>query len=177
MCGRPFRSKRNFESGCPWSGADMCAAFDAAHTPPARMGVRGSPQARNELCNRAVLPAGAGSRARLGGDASGSLCSGSTTPGAHSAVQPGPSGRDPARLPAELLAHLQPAGRPPACFLDEPLANRYFTTLAKVPRQTRGRRPLPGSFIKSDQLSLGTNFHWWPILTPPPRAMVQPQFV
>src|SRR3954451_15193743 len=26
----------------PWSGADMCAAFDAAHTPQARMGVRGS---------------------------------------------------------------------------------------------------------------------------------------
>src|SRR4051812_19711645 len=45
MCGRPFRSKRNLQERCgPWSGADMCAAFDAAqaHTPQARMGVRGS---------------------------------------------------------------------------------------------------------------------------------------
>jgi len=43
MCGRPFRSKRNLQERCgTWSGADMCAAFDAAHTPQARMGVRGS---------------------------------------------------------------------------------------------------------------------------------------
>src|SRR5215217_9230456 len=45
MCGRPFRSKRNLQERCgPWSGADMCAAFDAAqaHTPQARMGVRRS---------------------------------------------------------------------------------------------------------------------------------------
>src|SRR3954469_4481792 len=43
MCGRPLRSKRNLQERCgPWSGADMCAAFDAAHTPQARMGVRGS---------------------------------------------------------------------------------------------------------------------------------------
>src|SRR4051812_22259868 len=43
MCGRPLRSKRNLREQCsPWSGADMCAAFDAAHTPQARMGVRGS---------------------------------------------------------------------------------------------------------------------------------------
>src|SRR3954447_13411110 len=43
MCGRPLRSKRNLEERCgPWSGADMCAAFDAAHTPQARMGVRRS---------------------------------------------------------------------------------------------------------------------------------------
>ena len=35
--------KRNLQERCgPWSGADMCAAFDAAHTPQARMGVRGS---------------------------------------------------------------------------------------------------------------------------------------
>src|SRR4051794_32332872 len=38
MCGRPLRSKRNLQERCgPWSGADMCAAFDAAHTPQARM--------------------------------------------------------------------------------------------------------------------------------------------
>src|SRR3982750_4252720 len=43
MCGRPLRSKRNLQERCgPWSGADMCAAFDAAHMPQARMGVRGS---------------------------------------------------------------------------------------------------------------------------------------
>src|SRR4051812_14703993 len=43
MCGRPLRSKRNLQERCgPWSGADMCAAFDAAHTPRAQMGVRGS---------------------------------------------------------------------------------------------------------------------------------------
>src|SRR3954470_20916648 len=45
MCGRPLRSKRNLqERRGPWWGADMCAAFDAAqaHTPQARMGVRGS---------------------------------------------------------------------------------------------------------------------------------------
>src|SRR3954451_23890263 len=43
MCGRPLRSKRNLRERCgTWSGADMCAAFDAAHTPQARMGVRGS---------------------------------------------------------------------------------------------------------------------------------------
>src|SRR3954468_21707961 len=43
MCGRPFGSKRNLQERCgTWSGADMCAAFDAAqaqaHTPQARMG-------------------------------------------------------------------------------------------------------------------------------------------
>jgi len=43
MCGRPLRSKRNLQERCgPWSGADMCAAFDAARTPQARMGVRRS---------------------------------------------------------------------------------------------------------------------------------------
>src|SRR3954447_13083490 len=43
MCGRPLRSKRNLQERCgPWSGADMCAAFDAAHTPRAQMGVCGS---------------------------------------------------------------------------------------------------------------------------------------
>src|SRR4051794_19744139 len=42
MCGRPLRSKRNLERCGTWSGADMCAAFDAAHTPRAQMGVRGS---------------------------------------------------------------------------------------------------------------------------------------
>src|SRR5436190_15855020 len=43
MCGRPLRSKRNLQERCgTWSGADMCAAFDAAHTPRAQMGVRRS---------------------------------------------------------------------------------------------------------------------------------------
>src|SRR3954470_13052951 len=43
MCGRPLRSKRNLQERCgPWSGADMYAAFDAAHTPRAQMGVRRS---------------------------------------------------------------------------------------------------------------------------------------
>src|SRR5438128_2236765 len=43
MCGRPLRSKRNLRERCgPWSGADMCAAFDAAHMPQAQMGVRRS---------------------------------------------------------------------------------------------------------------------------------------
>src|SRR5215210_1963845 len=43
MCGRPFRSKRNLRERCgTWSGADMCAASAAAHTPRAQMGVRRS---------------------------------------------------------------------------------------------------------------------------------------
>src|SRR3954454_22574630 len=44
MCGRPLRSKRNLQERCgTWSGADMCAAFDAARVMPrAQMGVRGS---------------------------------------------------------------------------------------------------------------------------------------
>src|SRR3954451_11380046 len=43
MCGRPLRCKRNLRERCgTWSGADMCAAFDAAHTPQAQMGVRRS---------------------------------------------------------------------------------------------------------------------------------------
>jgi hypothetical protein len=38
-----LRSKRNLQERCgTWSGADMCAAFDAAHTPRAQMGVRRS---------------------------------------------------------------------------------------------------------------------------------------
>src|SRR4051812_21561689 len=43
MCGRPLWRKKNFRDWCSArSGADMCAALDAAHTPQARMGVRGS---------------------------------------------------------------------------------------------------------------------------------------
>src|SRR3954462_6020246 len=44
LCGRPFGSKRNLqERSGPWSGADMCAAFDAARSMPrAQMGVRRS---------------------------------------------------------------------------------------------------------------------------------------
>jgi hypothetical protein len=42
MCERPLWRKKNFLDWCSArSGADMCAAFDAAHTPQARMGVRG----------------------------------------------------------------------------------------------------------------------------------------
>ena len=42
--------------------------------------------------------------------------------------------------------------------LDEPLANQYFATLADLERTVADRcRGLDG-----DQLSLGTNFHWWP---------------
>ena len=42
--------------------------------------------------------------------------------------------------------------------LDEPLANQYFATLADLERAVADRcRVLDG-----DQLSLGTNFHWWP---------------
>src|SRR5215213_7611094 len=42
--------------------------------------------------------------------------------------------------------------------LDEPLVNRYFETLADLERAVADRcRVLDG-----DQLSLGTNFHWWP---------------
>src|SRR3982751_1555207 len=42
--------------------------------------------------------------------------------------------------------------------LGEPLANRYFETLADLEHTVADRcRVLDG-----DQLSLGTNFHWWP---------------
>src|SRR3954466_3691749 len=42
--------------------------------------------------------------------------------------------------------------------VDEPLANQYFKTLADLERAVADRcRVLDG-----DQLSLGTNFHWWP---------------
>src|SRR3954470_19218703 len=48
--------------------------------------------------------------------------------------------------------------------LDQPLANQYFETLADLERVVANRcRGLDG-----DQLSLGTNFHWWP--KPAPRA-------
>ena len=43
MCGRPARRKRNLQDqSSARSGADMCAASNAAHMPRARMGVRGS---------------------------------------------------------------------------------------------------------------------------------------
>src|SRR3954470_4759441 len=42
--------------------------------------------------------------------------------------------------------------------LDEPLANRYFETLADLERTVADRCRVLGG----DQLSLGTNFHWWP---------------
>src|SRR4051794_30553123 len=47
--------------------------------------------------------------------------------------------------------------------LDEPLANQSFETLADLERTVADRcRVLDG-----DQLSLGTNFHWWPKPTKP----------
>ena len=42
--------------------------------------------------------------------------------------------------------------------LDEPLANRYFATLADLERVVTERCRI----LKSDQLKPGTNFHWWP---------------
>jgi transposase len=42
--------------------------------------------------------------------------------------------------------------------LDEPLANQYFETLADLERAVAERCLV----LDGDQLSLGTNFHWWP---------------
>src|SRR3954454_6237735 len=42
--------------------------------------------------------------------------------------------------------------------LDEPPANRYFATLADLERAVADRCRV----LEGDQLSLGTNFHWWP---------------
>jgi transposase len=42
--------------------------------------------------------------------------------------------------------------------LDEPLANRYFDTLADLERAVTERCLV----LDSDQLKPGTNFHWWP---------------
>ena len=42
--------------------------------------------------------------------------------------------------------------------LDEPLANRSFATLADLERTVADRCRV----LEGDQLSLGTNFHWWP---------------
>ena len=42
--------------------------------------------------------------------------------------------------------------------LDEPLANRYFATLADLERTIADRCRV----LEGNQLSLGTNFHWWP---------------
>ena len=47
--------------------------------------------------------------------------------------------------------------------LDEPLANRYFATLADLERAVADRCQV----LDGDQLSLGTNFHWWPKPTKP----------
>ena len=54
---RPLRSKRNLQERCgPWSGADMCAAFDAAHTPQARMGDAMGRAAKNRHHRRSAKP-------------------------------------------------------------------------------------------------------------------------
>ena len=42
--------------------------------------------------------------------------------------------------------------------LDEPLANRYFATLADLERTVAERCRV----LEGDQLKPGTNFHWWP---------------
>src|SRR3954466_6133625 len=42
--------------------------------------------------------------------------------------------------------------------VDEPLANQYFETLADLERAVADRCRV----LDRDQLSLGTNFHWWP---------------
>jgi hypothetical protein len=47
--------------------------------------------------------------------------------------------------------------------LDEPLANRYFETLADLERTVADRCQV----LEGDPLSLGTNFHWWPKPTTP----------
>jgi len=47
--------------------------------------------------------------------------------------------------------------------LDESLANRYFTTLANLERAVADRCQV----LDSEQLSLSTNFHWWPRPTRP----------
>ena len=47
--------------------------------------------------------------------------------------------------------------------LDEPLANQYFETLADLERAVAERCLV----LDGDQLSLGTNFHWWPKPTRP----------
>ena len=47
--------------------------------------------------------------------------------------------------------------------LDEPLANRYFATLADLERAVADRCRV----LNGHQLSLGTNFHWWPKPTKP----------
>src|SRR4051794_24110960 len=47
--------------------------------------------------------------------------------------------------------------------LDEPLANQYFETLADLERAVAERCLV----LDGDQLSLGTNFHWWPKPTKP----------
>ena len=57
-------------------------------------------------------------------------------------------GYSPELQPAE---HLWPV-------LDEPLANRYFATLADLERTVADRCRV----LEGNQLKPGTNFHWWP---------------
>src|SRR4051812_25451621 len=47
--------------------------------------------------------------------------------------------------------------------LDEPLANQYIETLADLERAVAERCLV----LDGDQISLGTNFHWWPKPTKP----------
>ena len=63
----------------------------------------------------------------------------------------------PELQPAE---HLWPVLWP---VLDEPLANQSFETLADLERAVAERCLV----LDGDQLSLGTNFHWWPKPTKP----------
>ena len=54
--------------------------------------------------------------------------------------------------------------------LDEPLANQYFETLADLERAVAERCLV----LDGDQLSLGTNFHWWPKPTKPQIGAAMP---
>src|SRR4051794_10196603 len=72
-----------------------------------------------------------------------------------------PDGIRLAYLPPD-SPELQPA-EPLWPVLDEPLANQYFETLADLERAVAERCLV----LDGDQLSLGTNFHWWPKPTKP----------
>src|SRR3954465_7114646 len=73
----------------------------------------------------------------------------------------GPDGTRLAHLPPG-PPELQPA-EPLWPVLDEPLANQYFETLADLERAVAERCLV----LDGDQLSLGTNFPWWPKPTKP----------
>src|SRR4029450_4893632 len=63
----------------------------------------------------------------------------------------GPGGLAPYSPELQPAEHLWPV-------LDEPLANRYFATLADLEHVVTERCRI----LNHDQLKPGTNFHWWP---------------